>query len=173
MKRLTLSIFLVTILILHTGCKTGINQRHVYETPVAIKSNDSISTVFVERTRIDTVTVRIPLPRESTALVTRDSTSFIETSVAESSAWINPDGSLGHIIKNKEAAPSTDVFIPVKDSHNKEIVYKYREKPVPYKVTEWVEKELSPWQKFRLDAFWILSAALLIAFVMFLRRFIF
>ena len=90
--------------------------------------------------------------------------------MAESDAWINPDGTLGHSIKNKQEKLKSDVPVPVKDTQTNNSSARIREVPVPYPVEKKVEKELSAWQKFRLGSFWYLSVALATSLIYIFRK---
>ncbi len=128
--------------------------------PVLITNSDSIRIEYIETLRIDTVTVEILLPAESSSQIVRDSTSRLETSLAVSDAWINPDGSLGHSIKNKPESLKSQIPVAVKDTHSKNSAINTKEINVPYPVIV-PEKELSASQKFRLNSFWVLLISLL------------
>ena len=138
--------------------------------PVVITNTDSIRIEYIETLRIDTVTVEIPLPAESSSQIVRDSTSHLETSLAISDAWLNPDGSLGHSIQNKPESLKSDIPVAVKDTHSNNSAIKTKEIPVPYPVEKKVEKELSAWQKFRLNSFWVLLVCLIASLVYIFRK---
>lgn len=138
--------------------------------PVVVANSDSIRIEYIETLRIDTVTVEIPLPAESSSQIVRDSTSHLETSLAFSDAWLNPDGTLGHSIQNKPESLKSDIPVAVKDTHSNNSAIKYKEIPVPYPVEKKVEKELSAWQKFRLDSFWILLVAIIASLIYIFRK---
>lgn len=138
--------------------------------PIVITNSDSIRIEYIETLRIDTVTVEIPLPAESSSQIVRDSTSHLETSLALSDAWINPDGTLGHSIRNKPESLKSDIPVAVKDSHSNNSAIKTKEIPVPYPVEKKVEKELSAWQKFRLNSFWVLLTTLLASLIYIFRK---
>lgn len=138
--------------------------------PVVLNNSDSIRIEYIETLRIDTVTVEIPLPAESSSQIIRDSTSRLETSLALSDAWLNPDGTLGHSIKNKPGSLESDFPVAVKDTHSNNSAINTKEIPVPYPVEKTVEKELSAWQKFRLNSFWILLVALFASLIYIFRK---
>lgn len=133
-------------------------QQAVLPAPVIIERHDSVRTEYVERVRIDTVTVTLTVPNESAMQLVRDTTSQLETAFAISRAWITPDGYLGHLIRNKERPIETDVFLPVTEKETKQGKIEYVEKPVPVPYEVRVEREFSQWEKFRLGAFWWLMA---------------
>ena len=85
----------------------------------------------------------------------KDSSSHLETNFAESDARVNRDGTLFHSIRNKKQKLQQE--IPVKMEYQDSIVYKETEVPV------YIEKDLTQWQKIRLDGFWGLLAIILIA----------
>ncbi|MGN0238278.1 MAG: hypothetical protein ACI4AK_09395 [Lepagella sp.] len=132
--------------------------------------SDSVRTEYIERVRIDTVLVKIPLPVESSRQIVQDSTSHLETTLALSDAWINRDGSLGHSIKNKDSPIEVSVPIQSKDTQiskeNKQIV----EIPMPYSVEVYKDKPLSTWQKIQINGFWVLLACLFVALIYIFRK---
>lgn len=150
MKR---TIYIATILLLILGaCRSS--KKVVTPPPVIITNTDSVRTEYIETVRIDTVTVEVPVPAESVRQIVQDSTSHLETSLAESDAWLNPDGSLGHSLNNKAQPLNADVLVPVKDTRTDNSSASIREVPVPYEVPVEVERNLTTWEKFRLNAFW-------------------
>ena len=113
--------------------------------------------------RIDTVIVEVPLPAESVSQVVRDSTSHVETSLAESDAWINDDGSLGHSIKNKPQNLKADVPVPVKDTQTNNTASSVKEIPVPYPEPVYIEKNLTTWESVKMESFWYLIVMVIMA----------
>lgn len=168
MKRICFLISLLTLLLL-SACRTA---KPSEPSPVILTNSDSIRIEYVERVRIDTVTVEIPVPIESSKQIVRDSTSHLETSLAFSDAWINADGSLGHSIKNKDSHIKADVPVPVKDTQTNKSTESIREVPVPFPVEKkiYVETPLSAWQKFRMHSFWFLTVALTASLIYIFRR---
>lgn len=159
MKRICLLISLLALLLL-SACRTA--KPSEPSPPVILTRSDSIRIEYIERVRIDTVTVKIPVPAESSKQVVRDSISHLETSLAFSDAWINADGSLGHSLKNKDSPIKADVPVPVKDTQTNKSSESIKEVPVPFPVEKkiYVEAPLSAWQKFRMHSFWFLAVAL-------------
>lgn len=168
MNRTLLLISFLALLVM-SACHTA---KQSAPPPVIVTNTDSVSTEYIERVRIDTVPVIIPVPVESSRQVVRDSTSHLATSLAFSDAWINADGSLGHSIKNKDSPFKADVPVPVKDTQTNNNSTKVREILVPYPVEKKVivEKDLSAWQKFRLGSFWFLTVALAASLVYIFRK---
>lgn len=124
------------------GC--GAAKEVVIETKEKVK--------VVTHTELVPVIATIEVPSAIIENTVKDSSSHLETDFAKSDARINRDGTLTHSLENKEQTLQKEVVVQVeyKDS----IVYKEREVPVK------VEKKLTHWQKFRLDAFWWLALAL-------------
>lgn len=132
-------------------------QKHILSSPpVVINNTDSIITMYVETVRIDTVTVEIPIPQESDRREANDSTSHLETQFAESDAWINPDGTLGHSIKNKDEVFKAEVPVPVKDTEKSTSSLKNKETPLPCPEPVYIERDFTWWERFRLGSFWYL-----------------
>lgn len=169
MKRIFFLVSLLALLLL-SACRTA--KPSEPSPPVILTNSDSIRIEYIERVRIDTVTVEIPVPVESSKQVVRDSTSHLETSLAFSDAWINADGSLGHSIKNKGQPIKADVPVLVKDSQTNKSSESIKEVPVPFPVEKkiYVETSLSAWQKFRMHSFWFLTVALAASLVYIFRK---
>lgn len=160
MKNLVVIVVSLAALIL-SGCHSS--KQMLPSTPVIVNYTDSVKTEYIETVRIDTVLVEVPVPMESAKQVVPDSTSHLETSLAESDAWINPDGTLGHSIKNKEQNFKADVLVPVKDTQTNNTEESVREVPVPYPEPVYIERDFTKWESFRLDAFWYLVVVTLIS----------
>ena len=161
-KILLLLLFSAALLV--ASC--GSHRQTVVETqePVVIYKTDTVRSETVERVRIDTVTVTVEIPMQSAMQTVLDSLSHIETDFAESYAWINPDGSLGHSIRNKEKTIESDVYVPSteKTSTEKESVTEQVPVYLTKTVTKEVERDFNWWESFRLSAFWwLLGAAIL------------
>jgi len=167
MKRICFLISLLALLLL-SACRTA--KPSEPSPPVILATSDSIRIEYIETVRIDTVTVEIPVPVESSRQVVKDSTSHLETSLAFSDAWINADGSLGHSIKNKDSPIKADVPVPVKDTQTNKSSDSIREVPVPVEKKVYIETPLSAWQKFRMHSFWFLTVALAASLVYIFRK---
>lgn len=121
------------------------------ETHETTMTGDSLreKTVYVETLRIDTVTVTVEIPAQSAERIGRDSTSHLETDFAVSDAWLTPDGSLGHNLRNKPQKIKGTVPIAVKDTYfgyEKEKTTRITvRKTKTVRIT--VEKSLKWWQK--------------------------
>lgn len=123
--------------------------------PEAVRYRDSTVVRYVDSTvvnvRDSVVLVSIPV-ESSMAVVPRDYSSHLETSVAESDVWVDDGGFLHHNIRNKpEKLP---VVVPIYDKartitsmsgHDGELL-RTVEVPVP--------AELTWWQRFRIKSFW-------------------
>lgn len=110
-----------------------------------IEYRDSIRTEIRERIVHDTATVEIPVIKEVN--VTRDTASHLENTYATSDAVVS-GGYLHHSLKTKPQVIKVPVFVPVHDTLRVEKEAGIRTE------TQYVEKSLSWWQKFRLGAFW-------------------
>lgn len=147
-------------LIMFTGCSPKLTPSHERDT------SHKDSTKVVEAIRDSLIYVSIPLEKDQVIAHFGD-TSKLETSLARSIAFIGNDGFLHHSLENKseEKLPvvvpihSKTIFTLVSDKHT-EVITKY----------EYVEKPLSWWQKFRMDAFWWLVGAIVIALIWIFRK---
>lgn len=151
-----------------SGCHSS--KQMIPTSPVIVNNTDSVKTEYIETVKIDTVFVEVPVPMESVKQVVPDSTSHLETSLAESDAWINPDGTLGHSIKNKDHDLKAEVLVPVKDTQTNSTEASVREVPVPYPEPVYIERDFTKWESFRLDAFWYLVGLILISLGWILRK---
>lgn len=167
MKRICLIISLVALLLM-SACRSS--KQMLPSTPVIVTNTDSVRIEYTETVRIDTVPVEIPVPMESAKQVVPDSTSHLETSLAESDAWLNPDGTLGHSIKNKEQSLKADVPVPVKDTQTNNTSASVREIPVPYPEPVYIERDFTKWESFRMGAFWYLIGLSVISIAIVFRK---
>lgn len=143
--------FIILAAALITGCKTsGQPQPTLPVVPVETNTN----TRIIHTESIDTVFIEVPA--QSAERTTPEKTSHLETDYAESDARINEDGTLSHSLKNKP----TKHPVPVKNSTDTIYVDKVIEKPVPVEVPKEVERELTWWEKTRLDTWGWLATAL-------------
>lgn len=104
--------------------------------------------------QIDTVTIEVPIEIER--IVTRDTISHLETSFALSDALIDRYGYLHHSIANKPQNRSVEVKteVLVRDS----IVFRDRQIEKVVKV----ERQLTKWQMFQKNGFWVLLSILIV-----------
>lgn len=136
---LIVSICFVLICII-TGCSPRIYPEKTV--------SDSISFIVKDTViyRDSIVYVKIPAGI-STEIVPKDSTSHIETQVAESDAWIE-GGQLHHTLTNKDMMLPAPIVIP-KYIHSEAYAHSQSSKILRIqKIYE--EKQLSAWQSFRL-----------------------
>ena len=162
-----LHVILLALLIL-TGC--GVCRPAIGE---QTHVKDSTVIHIKDSTAIQYVPVEVPVPVEvMREIVPAQDSSHLETSVAESVAYIDTLGFLHHSLQNKPATIHTDV--PVEEHHHSEVQEGTHEEEHTITVTEYVEKELSWWQKLWIRSgqiFWCLIGGALV--VLLLRLFIF
>lgn len=123
---------------------------------------DSTITKIEERIVHDTVSFSVPVEVEK--VVTKDTASHLENSLAISDAVVS-GGYLTHTLRTIPQVIPIPVDIPVTDTTTSHIQIK--EVPVE------VEKELTWWQSFRLEAFWWLVGGLFLSLLWIFRKFIF
>lgn len=109
-----------------------------------------IVTEIEYRDRVIHDTATFTIEREIVNNVTTDTTSNIETSYARSTASVE-NGFLTHTIENKPQTIKKPVTVIVHDTLYKEST---QEQLPP--VKEYIEKELTWWQRVRLDTYYIL-----------------
>lgn len=161
----TLGIALLSALLL-TGCHSARQTAAA----VMLTNTDSVNVVYIETVSIDTVIIEVPVPMESARQTVTDSTSHLETSVAESDAWLNPDGTLGHSLTNKPATIGTQALVPHTDTTTEKEIIRERQVPVPEPYTVEVERELTHMEQMKLATYWYLAGALMLAITYIFRR---
>ena len=139
---LLLAVFLVIITLMMSGCKS---PKEVVREVTVIETHDSIHYVH------DTLFFDVPV--QTAQIVTHDSVSVLENDWAVSHVAINKDGTLSHKLESKPQSVPVPFEKPVETKT--QVIYRNREVKVPMPV----EKPLTPWEKFRLDAFWWLVGA--------------
>lgn len=133
--------------VLVTSCGSS---RHAV---TSIETHDS-TKVEVRTERIEHIdTIYVELPRQVERIVTQDTTSRLENDYAVSEARIEA-GMLHHTLETKAAK----IPVPVKSTIEKKDSVTTNSKSEVEKEKVYIEKELTAWQKFRLDGFWILAA---------------
>lgn len=131
--------------------------------PVEVNIRDSTVVHYVDSTIVsvrDSV-VMVPVPMESSsAVLPADFRSHVETSIAESDAWVK-DGHLHHNINNKhhEKLPAVVPIVTTAQVIRDESSH---DGLVNMTVVKEVEKKLTWWQRFRIGAFfWLLALAVI------------
>lgn len=145
--------FILTIvgLALFSGCSSTKETTQPRIPMVTI--GNSTDTKIIHAETIDTVF--ITPPAQSAERTTPEKKSHLETDYAESDARINEDGTLTHTLKNKTQPKP----VPVKNSTDTIYVDRNVEVPVPIEVPVEVERELTWWQKTRLNTWgWLVTA---------------
>lgn len=153
---------LILALALLTGCKTTKPTASPPLPIVPIETNTNTKIVHTET--IDTVFIEIPA--QSAERTTPETTSHLETDYAESDARINEDGTLSHTLNNKP----TKHPVPVNNSTDTIYIEKAVEIPVPVEVPVQVERQLTRWEKTRLNTWGWLATALAMCAGWFLRK---
>lgn len=159
---------LLLLALMMSACHTS--KKAISSTPVIVSNTDSVRTEYIETVRIDTVKVEVPVPAESVSQVVRDSVSHVETSLAESDAWINEDGSLGHRMKNKLQNLKAEVPVPMKETKTNNTASSVKEIPVPYPEPVYIERNPTLWESIRLEAFRYLVVMAVLALVWIFRK---
>lgn len=120
----------------------------------------------IYRETVRDTTVYVPIPLESGHVIVQvGDTSHLETSVAESDAFVGEDGFIHHSIRNK-SDHMLPVIVPIKESY----AYSNQQNTTTITRTVYREKPLTWWQKFRLEGFWWLLGGLLLCLVWIFRK---
>lgn len=149
-KEMYRKIQLVTFLaVLLTSCGSS---RHA---ATSIETHDS-TKVEVRTERIEHIdTIYVELPRQVERIVTQDTTSRLENDYAVSEARVEA-GMLHHTLETKEAK----IPVPVKSTIEKKDSITTNSKTEVEKEKVYIEKELTAWQRFKMNGFWILVAVI-------------
>lgn len=91
--------------------------------------------------------VPVVLPLQTSERTSRDSASHLENDFAASDARILPDGSLFHSLVTKQEPVTVGVPATADTIREKEYVEVPVEMPVPYPV----ERDLTRWERFKID----------------------
>ena len=127
-------------------------------------------TTIIRTEYRDTV-IAVPIPLEKDHAITQvGDTSHLETSVARSEAFVDSTGRLHHSLENKHenTLPAT---VPVKA----EFVFHgiTQNETASLIKTQYRDKPLRWWQRFRLGAFWYLLGAVVLLLLWTFRKVIF
>lgn len=137
------------IFLLMASCSPRIVYRDVEKTIY----KDSL--VYVD------TTILVPYPVEVIQTTTLSDSSYLQTSLAESSAWVDSLG-LHHSLANKSGSFDVSLKLPSRWI----ISEAYKEKAET--LIRYETKPLSKWQSFRLGAFpWLLGIILSLGVVVF------
>ena len=114
------------------------------------------STVVEYRDRLIHDTVAFEVPIEVEKVVTRDTSSHLENTLASSDAVVS-GGFLHHTLQTKPQSIPVPVTIAVRDT----VYIEKQSTDTTQTETIEVERKLTWWQRFRIGAFWwILALAL-------------
>lgn len=135
------AVLVIILLVLAVSCSPKIIER--------------VETKIEYRDRVvhDTATFEVPVEVEK--IVTRDTVSHLENNWAKSDAVVS-EGFLRHSLESKPKIIQVPVEVHVTDT-----LWKEKEAQAVTETKE-VEKPLSWWKSFKLDAFWWLLAAVLV-----------
>ena len=127
---------------------------------------DSVVLVVKDSVILRDSVVLVEIPQETDRAVVADTdTSFLETSVAWSQAFVN-EGKLYHTLTNKDALLPVSITIPTK------VHTEQREKAMIVRQTIEVEKELSRWQNFLIALGYSVLGAVAVWLAMKVRQFV-
>ncbi len=141
-----------------TGCRGWRLVRSESE-----RKLDSVIIRTEYRERIDTAYITIEKWFQQ---VLADTTSTLENKYCISRAEITAMGMLYHTLETKPQ----QFPVPVTTTEKVRDSVIYREKEVKVREPYPVERELTRWQKFRLQGFWYMLAALVLAVIWICRK---
>lgn len=135
------------------ACVAGAGGCRSFKKSSGEKAEISRYYETVERIVMDTVYIR--LPEADMSYTGPDTASRLETELARSSAWIDSAGLLHHTLSHKRS--EFPVKVPRKETSHTSRADSIMTRTVVK------ERELTPWQRLRLDAFgWVAGAAALV-----------
>lgn len=141
---------LATLILLLVTCSCSPKIYEVIKTETKIEYRDSL--IYRD------TTIYVTLPVESSvSYVPLNDTSHVETSLAESDAWVDTTG-LHHNIKNKDR--DIGVTVPVITHVIVDQAHTSKDTITPV----YTERKLTWWQQFRIKAFWWLVLIALVGF---------
>lgn len=162
-----LKILLVAVVL--AGCcvtkpKPGPDTISVRDS-VVVHVKDSVNIVDCVVVRDSVVYVELP-KEQSQNVLPKEMSSHLETSLAVSDAFVDTLGLLHHSLENKDESlpvhvPVTEHTTTTEQTSQKDSVSVHEDS---HDHTEYVEREFTGWEKFRLDAFWWLIVLCLIGF---------
>lgn len=123
-------------------------------------AQDSVRVEVRERVVYVPDTIKVEIPAQTSERTTADSLSFLENDYAESTARVNPDGTLFHDLKTKPQAKPVPIDRPVE--YRDSIVYRDRFRDRTNTVE--VERNLTWWEKTRIFGFYGLLIFFLISY---------
>lgn len=123
-------------------------------------AQDSVRVEVRERVVYVPDTITVEIPAQSSERTTADSLSFLENEYAESTARVNPDGTLFHDLKTKPQVKPVPIDRPVE--YRDSIVYRDRFRDRTNTVE--VERDLTWWEKTRIYGFYGLLIFFLISY---------
>lgn len=110
-------------------------------------------TEYRDSTAWRDTTIYVPIPLEADqAIVHIGDTSHRETSVAESDAWVGPDGFIHHELRNKHTSLASQVILPERYLASSVKNTQERAEIITKEVK--VERPLNAWQRFKIGGFW-------------------
>lgn len=118
---------------------------------------DSFRIEYRERVEYLPETVYYQIPLQEKEITKKDTFSRLENDYAVSMVRLNEDGSMTHWLNTKpQLKPiETKARIEYRDS----LIYRDREVRVPYPV----EKEIPKWDKLKIDTYWCIVGAMILA----------
>ena len=141
------------LLLLAFTLMPGIASCGICKPKTVIEYRDSVRVEYRDRIIHDTATFEIPVIVEKN--VTKDTVSHLENPYAKSDAVVS-EGLLWHTLETKPQTIAKPIKVRVTDT-----LYVEKASETIVKEVE-VEKPLTWWQQFRLEAFWWLVLVLVL-----------
>lgn len=160
-------LLLIILLMLVASCHSS--RQTIPSEPVILNNQDSVRETTIIKTVYVPITVEVPIPQQSEAIVTAADTSHIETDLAISDAWINEDGTLYHSIENKHITLTVETSVPQTTTERQVEAIKVKEIPVPQPYAVEVEREFTLLEQIKLSSWWFLLIITLFSFTYIFR----
>ena len=147
-------ILFIFLLIFFASCHSS--RQTIPSEPVVLNNHDSVRETTIVKTVYVPVTVEVPIPQQSEAIVTAADSSHIETDLAVSDAWINEDGTLYHSIENKHITLTVESNVSQTTTEHQVEAIKVKEISVPQPYAVEAEREFTLFEQIKLSSWWIL-----------------
>lgn len=150
-------IIYIAILLMATGCAT--KRMDIEQQTVA---HDSTRIEYRERLVYIPDTVQVEIPALSAERETRDSVSILENTYAKSIARIDSNGVLFHSLHTKPQSIPIEIQKPTLEVERTTVHDSAHSDVKTVTKTEYIERDLSWWQKTQIYGFYALLFIVLI-----------
>ena len=135
--------------------------------PASVQDNIRVETHYEYIEKLRDTTIYVSVPREIEKIVTTDTISYLENTVAYSEAAVS-NGFLSHSLVNKRVSLPAVIQVKEVETVRDSIVYRDRTETIIKEVNK-----LTWWQKTKMKGFWVFLTVFLlnIAYKTIIKRF--